>query len=152
MAEKRRTLERIARARDEDRRAKKSTAKPSTPAAAAAETALPERPVWPEDAPARTEELFGPVATVIRVEDEAEAVRVANDTPYGLGAYVQSGDPARALRVAKALQSGTVNVNGAYLAAGSPFGGYKSSGNGREGGAFGLEEYLEVKAVGGYDA
>ena len=93
------------------------------------------------------EEIFGPVLVMIPFDDEEDGIRLANDTPYGLGAYVQSGDPARALRVAKALQSGTVNVNGAYLAAGSPFGGYKSSGNGREGGAEGMRDFLEVKAI-----
>ena len=93
------------------------------------------------------EEIFRPVLVMIPFDDEEDGIRLANDTPYGLGAYVQSGDPARALRVAKALQSGTVNVNGAYLAAGSPFGGYKSSGNGREGGAEGMRDFLEVKTI-----
>ncbi len=93
------------------------------------------------------EEIFGPVLVMIPFENEEDGIRLANETPYGLGAYVQSGDPARALRVAKALHSGTVNVNGAYLSAGSPFGGFKTSGNGREGGAEGMRDFLEVKAI-----
>jgi aldehyde dehydrogenase (NAD+) len=97
------------------------------------------------------EEVFGPVLTMIPFEGEAEAVQIANDTPYGLAAYLSSGDPAKANRVAKKLRAGMVMINGANRPAGSPFGGYKQSGNGREGGKWGLEDFLEVKAVSGYN-
>lgn len=93
------------------------------------------------------EEVFGPVLTVIPFEDEEDAIRIANDTPYGLAAYVQTGDDARAERVSARLRAGMVHVNGASLGSGSPFGGYKMSGNGREGGMFGLEDFVEVKAL-----
>ncbi|MHC0053648.1 aldehyde dehydrogenase family protein [Actibacterium sp. D379-3] len=93
------------------------------------------------------EEVFGPVLAMIPYADEDEAVRIANDTPYGLAAYVQTGDLARGARVARRLRAGMVHVNGSDIAYGSPFGGYKLSGNGREGGIFGLEDFLEVKAV-----
>ena len=96
------------------------------------------------------EEVFGPVLTMIPFEGEAEAIQIANDTPYGLAAYLSSGDPAKANRVAKKLRAGLVMINGANRPAGSPFGGYKQSGNGREGGKWGLEDFLEVKAVSGY--
>ena len=96
------------------------------------------------------EEVFGPVLAMIPFEGEAEAVQIANDTPYGLAAYLSSGDPAKANRVAKKLRAGMVMINGANRPAGSPFGGYKQSGNGREGGKWGLEDFLEVKAVSGY--
>lgn len=93
------------------------------------------------------EEVFGPVLVMIPFKDEADAIAIANDTPYGLGAYIQSGDPVRAMRVARALQSGTVNINGGYLASGSPFGGVKMSGIGREGGAEGIMDFLETKVI-----
>jgi len=96
------------------------------------------------------EEIFGPVLSMIRFDGEDEAVRIANDTAYGLTAYVQSGDQDRARRIARRLRSGMVQMNGAGRAPGSPFGGYKQSGNGREGGAYGLMEFLEVKAVSGW--
>jgi aldehyde dehydrogenase (NAD+) len=96
------------------------------------------------------EEIFGPVLAMIPFEDEQDAVEIANDTPYGLAAYVQSADQERARRVAKALRAGNVNMNGTSLSDGSPFGGYKTSGNGREGGVWGLMEFLEVKAVSGW--
>ena len=96
------------------------------------------------------EEIFGPVLSIIGYKDENDAVRIANDTPYGLAAYVSSGDVERARRVARRLRAGTVNVNGASLEMAAPFGGYKQSGNGREWGRFGLEEFLEVKAVTGW--
>ncbi|MEQ8397427.1 aldehyde dehydrogenase family protein [Thalassobaculum sp.] len=96
------------------------------------------------------EEVFGPVLSMIAFDDEDEAVQVANDTAYGLSSYVQTGDPERAKRVAKQLRSGMVQLNGAGRASGSPFGGYKQSGNGREGGKWGLEDFLEVKAVSGW--
>jgi aldehyde dehydrogenase (NAD+) len=93
------------------------------------------------------EEIFGPVLSIIPFETEDEAVNIANDTPYGLANYVQSEDGARCNRVSRRLRSGMVIMNGQSLGAGSPFGGMKASGNGREGGVWGLEEFLEVKAV-----
>jgi len=96
------------------------------------------------------EEIFGPVLCIIPYEDEDDAVRIANDTPYGLSGYVSSGDTERARRVAKRIRSGNVHINGARRDFGSCFGGYKQSGNGREWGAAGLEEFLELKAILGY--
>jgi aldehyde dehydrogenase (NAD+) len=93
------------------------------------------------------EEVFGPVLSIIKVADEAEAVKVANDTVFGLAAYVQTGSQTRAARVTRQLRAGMVRVNGAGLSAGHPFGGYKQSGNGREGGMFGLEDFTEVKII-----
>jgi aldehyde dehydrogenase (NAD+) len=93
------------------------------------------------------EEVFGPVLAVIPFTDEADAVRLANDTSYGLGAGVQTSDVGRALRVTKALRSGTVGVNTYTVVPNVPFGGYKTSGLGREGGRVGIEEFTEVKAV-----
>lgn len=98
------------------------------------------------------EEIFGPVLSIIPFETEEEAVSIANDTPYGLTNYVQSQDDEKRRRVARRLRSGMVSTNGAGFAQGSPFGGYKQSGNGREGGTYGLEEFLEVKAVSGWAA
>jgi aldehyde dehydrogenase (NAD+) len=95
------------------------------------------------------EEIFGPVLVMIPYDDEAEAIRIANDTPYGLAAYVWSGDPARARRVAGELRAGSVQINGARMDFTAPFGGYKASGNGREFGAYGLAEFLEYKSVAG---
>ena len=95
------------------------------------------------------EEIFGPVLVIIPFEDEAEAIAIANDTPYGLAAYLQTGDPERALRVAGQLRAGAIHINGGGFNYGSPFGGYKQSGNGREGGLMGLEDYLEVKTLHG---
>ena len=86
---------------------------------------------------------------MIPYDDEAEAIRIANDTPYGLAAYVWSGDPARARRVAGDLRAGSVQINGAKMDFTAPFGGYKASGNGREFGAYGLAEFLEYKSVAG---
>jgi aldehyde dehydrogenase (NAD+) len=96
------------------------------------------------------EEVFGPVLAMIPFEGEDEAVEIANDTPYGLSSYVQTGDAEKARRVAKRLRSGMVQINGASRAPGSPFGGYKQSGLGREGGKYGIEDFLEVKAVAGW--
>ena len=93
------------------------------------------------------EEIFGPVLVIIGYEDEQDAIRIANDTPYGLAAYVQSGDAERAVRVAAQLRAGNVHLNGYSSSIMAPFGGYKQSGNGREWGELGLEEFLEVKAV-----
>ncbi|MDA9059518.1 aldehyde dehydrogenase family protein [Planktomarina temperata] len=95
------------------------------------------------------EEIFGPVLVIIPFEDEAEAIEIANDTPYGLAAYLQTGDPARAERVAARLRVGAIHINGGGFNYGSPFGGYKQSGNGREGGMMGLEDYLETKTLHG---
>jgi aldehyde dehydrogenase (NAD+) len=93
------------------------------------------------------EEIFGPVLSILPYENEDEAVQIANDTVYGLSGYVSSGDTQRALRVAARLRTGNVHVNSASLDLAAPFGGYKQSGNGREWGEFGFEEFLEVKAV-----
>jgi aldehyde dehydrogenase (NAD+) len=95
------------------------------------------------------EEIFGPVLVIIPFDDEAEAISIANDTPYGLAAYLQTGNPDRAARVAARLRAGAVHINGAGIEYGSPFGGYKQSGNGREGGMMGLEDYLETKTLHG---
>jgi aldehyde dehydrogenase (NAD+) len=93
------------------------------------------------------QEIFGPVLTILKARDEEDAIRIANDTEYGLAAYIQTGDPARAERVASRLRAGAVHVNGGGIGWGTPFGGYKASGNGREGGAMGLEDYQEVKSL-----
>jgi len=98
------------------------------------------------------DEIFGPVLAVMKFEDEEDAVRIANDTPYGLTNYVQSSDGARRNRLARQLRSGMVEMNGQSRAAGSPFGGMKQSGNGREGGVWGIEDFLEVKSVSGWAA
>ncbi|MEX0369545.1 MAG: aldehyde dehydrogenase family protein [Tateyamaria sp.] len=98
------------------------------------------------------EEIFGPVLSIIPFETEEEAIEIANDTPYGLTNYVQTQDGARLNRMAQALRSGMVEMNGTSRAAGSPFGGMKQSGNGREGGIWGIEDFLEVKAVSGWAA
>ena len=95
------------------------------------------------------EEIFGPVLVIIPFEDEADAIAIANDTPYGLAAYLQTGSPARAERVSARLRAGAVHINGGGFNYGSPFGGYKQSGNGREGGIMGLEDYLETKTLHG---
>ena len=98
------------------------------------------------------EEVFGPVLSIIPYENEDDAVRIANDTPYGLSGYVTSDNLERARAVAARLRTGMVHINSASLDAMAPFGGYKHSGNGREWGAHGLEEFLEVKSVFGYEA
>jgi aldehyde dehydrogenase (NAD+) len=98
------------------------------------------------------EEIFGPVLSIMSFETEEEAIRIANDTVYGLTNYVQTQDTEKRRRVARKLRSGMVATNGQGFAKGSPFGGYKQSGNGREGGVFGMEEFLEVKAVSGWAA
>jgi aldehyde dehydrogenase (NAD+) len=92
-------------------------------------------------------EVFGPVLAIIPFDSEEDAIRIANDTLYGLAAYIQTGDPERAERVAARLRAGAVHINGAGMEYGTPFGGYKQSGNGREGGLFGLEDYQEVKTL-----
>lgn len=93
------------------------------------------------------EEVFGPVLVMIPYRDEAEAIAIANDTPYGLAAYVQAGDVEKAKPIMRALRAGMVRINGSDIGYASPFGGYKLSGNGREGGVLGLEDFCEVKAV-----
>jgi aldehyde dehydrogenase (NAD+) len=98
------------------------------------------------------EEIFGPVLSIIGYKSEDEAVRIANDTPYGLAGYVSSGDMERARRVARRIRAGNVNINGAANERAAPFGGYKQSGNGREWGRFGLDEFQEIKAVAGWGA
>jgi len=98
------------------------------------------------------EEIFGPVLSIIPFDSEDEAVSIANDTSYGLTDYVQTQDGARANRVARQLRAGMVEMNGQSRGAGAPFGGYKQSGNGREGGIWGLEDFLEVKSVSGWTA
>lgn len=95
------------------------------------------------------EEIFGPVLVIIPFDDEQEAIAVANDTPYGLSAYVQTGSVERAKRLGRKLRAGMVQINGSSLGSGSPFGGYKQSGNGREGGKWGLEDFTEVKVITG---
>ena len=95
------------------------------------------------------EEIFGPVLVIIPFEDEDEAIAIANDTPYGLAAYLQTGDPVRARRVAARLRAGAIHINGGGFNYGSPFGGYKQSGNGREGGIMGIEDFLETKTLHG---
>ena len=107
--------------------------------------------VTPEMTIAR-EEIFGPVLAVMGFADEDDAVRIANDTPFGLAAYVSSGDHERARRVARQLNAGMVHINMAPADPKAPFGGTKQSGNGREWGPFGIEEYLEVKSVMGWNA
>ncbi len=96
------------------------------------------------------EEIFGPVLSVIGYRDEEEAVRIANDTPYGLAAYVQSGSIEHARCIARRLRAGNVQINYPPVDRGAPFGGYKQSGNGREWGEFGLAEFLEIKGIVGY--
>ena len=98
------------------------------------------------------EEIFGPVLSIMPFESEEDAIAIANDTPYGLTNYAQSGDGARRNRLARRLRSGMVEMNGKSRGPGAPFGGMKQSGNGREGGVFGIEDFLEIKAVSGWDA
>lgn len=97
------------------------------------------------------EEIFGPVLSILPFDSEEDAITLANDTPYGLTNYVQSSDGARRNRMARHLRSGMVEMNGKSRGAGAPFGGMKQSGNGREGGIWGIEDFLEVKAVSGWD-
>ena len=100
------------------------------------------------DARVAREEIFGPVLTVIAHDGDDDAIRIANDSPYGLSGTVFSADPARAQSVANRLRVGTVNVNGGvWYSADVPFGGYKQSGIGREMGVAGFEEYLELKVI-----
>ena len=96
------------------------------------------------------EEIFGPVLSMMPFDTEEEAIEIANDTVYGLTNYVQTQDSTRANRLARALRSGMVEMNGTPRGAGAPFGGMKQSGNGREGGLWGIEDFLEVKSVSGW--
>jgi aldehyde dehydrogenase (NAD+) len=96
------------------------------------------------------EEIFGPVLCILAYEDDDDAVRIANDTPYGLSGFVSSGDIEHARRIAKRMRSGNVHINNARVDFGGCFGGYKQSGNGREWGEAGLAEFLELKAIFGY--
>jgi aldehyde dehydrogenase (NAD+) len=96
------------------------------------------------------EEIFGPVMAILKFDSEEEAVAIANDTDYGLTNYIQSQDPARCNRVARQLRSGMVEMNGIGRGAGAPFGGMKMSGNGREGGSWGIHDFVEIKAVSGW--
>ncbi len=96
------------------------------------------------------EEIFGPVLSMMPFDSEEEAIEIANDTDYGLTNYVQTSDPKRANRVARQMRTGMVDMNGQARSSASPFGGYKQSGNGREGGHWGMDEFLEIKAVGGW--
>lgn len=96
------------------------------------------------------EEIFGPVLAILPFDSEEDGVRIANDTPYGLAAYLQTGDADRGRRLSRQLRSGMVHINGTDLPFGAPFGGYKQSGNGREGGIWGVQEFLEVKGVSGW--
>jgi aldehyde dehydrogenase (NAD+) len=98
------------------------------------------------------EEIFGPVLCILPYENEEQAVEIANDTPYGLAAYVWSEDNSRARRIGSRIRAGQVTINGASGTMNTPFGGFKMSGNGREYGEFGLRDFLEVKAVIGVDA
>jgi aldehyde dehydrogenase (NAD+) len=107
--------------------------------------------VWNDMTIAR-EEIFGPVLSIIPYDDEDQAVEIANDTPYGLSGFVSSGSLERARRVAARLRTGMVHINGASLDSMAPFGGYKQSGNGREWGPEGIEEFLEMKSIYGYEA
>jgi acyl-CoA reductase-like NAD-dependent aldehyde dehydrogenase len=93
------------------------------------------------------EEIFGPVLVVIPYEDDEDAVRIANDSPYGLSGGVWTGDPERGMAVARRIRSGTFSLNGAASSFDTPFGGYKASGIGREFGAAGLSQYLELKSI-----
>tara|TARA_Y100001960_G_scaffold311080_1_gene371289 strand:- start:1482 stop:1994 length:513 start_codon:yes stop_codon:yes gene_type:complete len=93
------------------------------------------------------EEIFGPVLSISTYETEEEAISMANDSEYGLSGGVWSGDEERAMRVARAIRTGQVSINGGAFNISAPFGGYKLSGNGRELGSHGLEEFLEIKAI-----
>jgi len=96
------------------------------------------------------EEIFGPVIALLPFDNEDDAIKIANDTAYGLTNYIQTKDKDKARRISKTLRSGMVEINGQGFTKGTPFGGFKQSGNGREGGQWGLEEYLEVKTISGW--
>jgi aldehyde dehydrogenase (NAD+) len=96
------------------------------------------------------EEIFGPVISILPFNNEEEAISITNNTTYGLTNYIQTQNKEKAQRISKKLRSGMVEINGQGFSKGTPFGGYKQSGNGREGGSWGLEEYLEVKTISGW--
>jgi aldehyde dehydrogenase (NAD+) len=96
------------------------------------------------------EEIFGPVLCILPYKDEKDAIRIANDTPYGLAAYVESSDIDRARAIASQIRAGMIFINYPDWDASVPFGGYKQSGNGREAGEHGMNEYLEIKSVVGH--
>ena len=98
------------------------------------------------------EEIFGPVLVMIPYDTEEEAIRIANDTPYGLAGYIQGEDIDRARKLATKIRAGNIHLNGAAGGSDIPFGGFKQSGNGREWGAHGFTDYLEIKAIEGYSA
>ena len=93
------------------------------------------------------EEILGPVLVVIPFDNDDDAVRIANDSIYGLSGSVISASPSRAMRVARRIRTGSMNVNGAFFSSNAPFGGYTQSGLGRENGVEGFEEYLETKTI-----
>jgi acyl-CoA reductase-like NAD-dependent aldehyde dehydrogenase len=93
------------------------------------------------------QEIFGPVLCILPYDDEEDAVRIANDSPYGLAAGVWSGDAEHAKQVARRIRAGQIAINGGAFNPGAPFGGFKQSGNGREYGTWGFEEFLEVKSM-----
>jgi aldehyde dehydrogenase (NAD+) len=95
------------------------------------------------------EEIFGPVLAMMPFDNEEEAIRLGNDSRYGLGACIQTGDPERAERVARRLRAGNISINGEACDYDAPFGGMKQSGNGRENGVFGLQDYLDLKTITG---
>jgi aldehyde dehydrogenase (NAD+) len=97
------------------------------------------------------EEIFGPVLAMLPYDSEEEAIQIANDTPYGLAGYIQTGDIEHGRRVAARIRAGNVRINGVEGGFDVPFGGFKQSGNGREWGAHGFTDYLEIKAIEGYD-
>lgn len=97
-------------------------------------------------------EIFGPVLSMMAFDTEDEAIAIANDTDYGLTNYVQTANPGRAQRISRELRSGMVEINEQRRSTGAPFGGMKQSGTGREGGIWGLEEFLEVRAISGWPA
>jgi aldehyde dehydrogenase (NAD+) len=97
------------------------------------------------------EEIFGPVLSILAYDSEDEAISIANDTPYGLSGYVSCADLDKARRIALGMRTGMVHINGAWLESAAPFGGYKQSGNGREWGHHGMDEFLEMKSVYGYE-
>jgi len=98
------------------------------------------------------EEIFGPVISIMPYESEEEAITKANDTVYGLAAYIQSEDLEHARRVAARMRAGTIYINAPPSDIAAPFGGYKQSGNGREWSEWGLDDFLEIKGVVGYEA
>ena len=93
------------------------------------------------------EEIFGPVLSVLPFNDVDEAIRITNDSPYGLGGAIYTADTAKGLEIAKRIRTGTVNINGAVTLLHTPFGGFKESGIGREGGRWGMLEYSEIQAI-----